>query len=308
MLLPMRGIVSTPLPEPLLLQVFTCGAMRHSPPSTKERAEAALAEAAFKQMDKGGRGKLSKRDLLPSFPPSASLLPSLSLSTRPPIPLPSYHLTAPIGMISHCSHHLALPPSPRTAPITSHCSHHLAPASGGGDAGGAAGEGSSYAFLASSAVPQFPLTPTPIARPYSLPHVLSHPSPVPSRRPCFPVASPPFCPAASRRPSCPAPSASRFPSSPVTRAPCALPIRHAPTAPCLSVASCAPCPSVVPPLRPARPLRPVRLARPRVSRPSLPVASVLSRRIVSHALRKPFRRLGFRQQKYPPLRFRYGDP
>ncbi|CAI5984191.1 unnamed protein product [Closterium sp. NIES-65] len=100
MLLPMRGIVSTPLRSlcappprvsilhssaskrgsaaaPLLLQVFTCGAMRHSPPSAEQRAEAALAEAAFKQMDKGGRGKLSKRDLLP-------VLATLGIQGSPP--------------------------------------------------------------------------------------------------------------------------------------------------------------------------------------------------------------------------------
>ncbi|CAI5952838.1 unnamed protein product [Closterium sp. NIES-64] len=55
----------------------TCGAMRHSPPSAEQRAEAALAEAAFKQMDKGGRGKLSKRDLLP-------VLATLGIQGSPP--------------------------------------------------------------------------------------------------------------------------------------------------------------------------------------------------------------------------------
>ncbi|CAI5996919.1 unnamed protein product [Closterium sp. NIES-65] len=70
-------IVAAYAAAPLLLQVFTCGAMRHSPPSAEQRAEAALAEAAFKQMDKGGRGKLSKRDLLP-------VLATLGIQGSPP--------------------------------------------------------------------------------------------------------------------------------------------------------------------------------------------------------------------------------
>ncbi|CAI7846330.1 unnamed protein product [Closterium sp. NIES-54] len=86
---------------------------------------------------------------------------------------------------------------------------------------------------------------------------IASPPAVPSR----PVASPPFCPAASCRPSRP------VPSRPVACAPCALPVRRAPAPPCPSVAPRAPCPSVALPLRPARPSRPVRPARPHLSRP-----------------------------------------
>ncbi|CAI5512369.1 unnamed protein product [Closterium sp. Naga37s-1] len=70
-------IAATYAVAPLLLQVFTCGAMRYSPTSAEQRAEAALAEAAFKQMDRGGRGKLSKRDLLP-------VLAALGIEGTPP--------------------------------------------------------------------------------------------------------------------------------------------------------------------------------------------------------------------------------
>ncbi|CAI7781628.1 unnamed protein product [Closterium sp. NIES-53] len=61
--------------EPLLVQVFNGAALRHAAGSAEQRA--AVAEAAFKQMDKDGSGKLSKQELLP-------VLAALGIDGMPP--------------------------------------------------------------------------------------------------------------------------------------------------------------------------------------------------------------------------------
>ncbi|CAI5947469.1 unnamed protein product [Closterium sp. NIES-64] len=61
--------------EPLLVQVFNGAALRHVAGSAEQRA--AVAEAAFKEMDKDGSGKLSKQELLP-------VLAALGIDGMPP--------------------------------------------------------------------------------------------------------------------------------------------------------------------------------------------------------------------------------
>ncbi|GJP30394.1 hypothetical protein CLOM_g1032 [Closterium sp. NIES-68] len=61
--------------EPLLVQVFNGAALRHMAGSAEQRA--AVAEAAFKQMDADGSGKLSKKELLP-------VLAALGIDGMPP--------------------------------------------------------------------------------------------------------------------------------------------------------------------------------------------------------------------------------
>ncbi|CAI7871344.1 unnamed protein product [Closterium sp. NIES-53] len=133
---------------------------------------------------------------------------------------------------------------------------------------------------------------------------------VPSRRPCRRVTpavpSRPVAPAVpSRHPLLSRPVSSSLLSRPVPssllsrRVAPLLSCRVAPSVPSHPVRVALPVLSHrTRPVRPARPSRPVRPARPRLSRPSLPVAPVLLCRTMCHALRRPFRRLGFRQQLY----------
>ncbi|CAI5534078.1 unnamed protein product [Closterium sp. Naga37s-1] len=137
-----------PPAAPLLLQVFTCGAMRHSPPSVEQRVEAALAEAAFKQMDKGGHGKLSKRDLLP-------VLATLGIQGSPP-QVAEATLWALLQKYAAGADEMGREPFNEL--FVQLVAGMVDPLHTG-----------------ASAVPQFPPTPTPIARPCSLPRVLAFP-------------------------------------------------------------------------------------------------------------------------------------